>query len=93
MHDQSRCFKLIGLRKNKKAGSLRLFYLVMPDVLTRFQSVFCAAVGAHGVAGLGDVEEHTRMRTPQRDLLGRAVERQVLGADFDLGLLGHRDVP
>lgn len=65
----------------------------MPDVFAGFQSVFRAAIGAHGVAGLGDVEEHPRMRAPQRDLLGRAIERQVLGADFDLGLLGHRDVP
>jgi hypothetical protein len=78
---------------NKKAGLLRLFYSVMPDMFAGFKSVFRPAVGAHGVTGLPDIEEHPWMRAPQRDLLGRAVKRQVLGADFDLGLFGHRDAP
>jgi hypothetical protein len=65
----------------------------MPDVLAGFQLVFRSAVRAHGMTGVGDIEEHARMRAPQRDLLGRAVERQVLCADFDLSLLGHLDFP
>jgi hypothetical protein len=65
----------------------------MPDVFAGFQSIFRPTVGAHGVTGLGDIEENPWMRAPQRDFLGRAVERQVLCADFDLSLLGHLDFP
>ena len=46
----------------------------MPNHFAIFKSVFSAAVGAGDMAGGGDIQEHARMRCPQRDFIGGAMQ-------------------
>lgn len=53
------------------------------------------AVRAHGMTAGCNIEKNARVRTPERDFFGRAVQRQVFCCDFDNGALagffaGHR---
>lgn len=61
----------------------------MDYVLTRFEFVLGAAIRAHGVAGISDIQKHARMRSPQCYIFSGAVQRQVFCRDFDLFLGCH----
>lgn len=50
--------------KMKKAGFIRLCFLVIADSFASFQSIFCAAVGAGGISVVGNIKENTGMGAP-----------------------------
>lgn len=57
------------------------------------ENVVRAAIRADDFAGMQDVEVNARMLIPERGVRLRAVQRQIMGGDFDGGFVCHGGYP